>query len=604
MNESPRSLVTSAEPETASHSPGTSNAIPVIDRPILSANPGFPEVRGVVRNTHISMKTKLYRLGGASPSGAKSCLIAALMVAVVPVLQAQTPPPPPQAEQDGDTASANLSDSELDDLLGPIALYPDALVGLILPASTVPSDITLADRYLQQNGNDANVDDQPWDQSVRGLARYPDVLKWMDDNLEWTTSVGEAFINQPADVMNSIQRLRQEAKDKGNLTNTPQQTVVVEQQPQSEVIRIVPTDPDVIYVPQYDPQVVYVQPYAPDYGPVISFGVGFGVGTWLSYDFDWWHSDFYYGEGCGWNNHDRWYNHGWSNGNVNVSKTVTNITNITNNNNVTYNNTVVNRWRPSATSRRMFIQRQRENLGNARIARANAQAAHVVAGQPNRVAHVPRPTRLAAAPANPAAVSAQHRQAEIRTGQANRPATAAPTVNGATANPAQRNPHNPNHPARPYEASQPGTNPGNSQQPHPNPHHPHPVTAAPAVNGAEPTSVPRHERPQGQPQAQPQAGPEIRQPNPAAEAQRAERERAHQEAVQQEQARQQAAENAARREEARQRAQEAAAARADAANAAPQSQPQSQPQPAPHHAQQPQQQGTPQQGEHKKKHQD
>jgi hypothetical protein len=566
----------------------------------------------MVRNAHISMKTNQYRLGGISPSGAKSCLIAALMVAVVPVLQAQTSPPPPQAEQDGDTAPANLSDSELDDLLGPIALYPDALVGLILPASTVPSDITLADRYLQQNGNDVNVDDQPWDQSVRGLARYPDVLKWMDDNLEWTTSVGEAFINQPADVMNSIQRLRQEAKDKGNLTNTPQQTVVVEQQPQSEVIRIVPTDPDVIYVPQYDPEVVYVQPYAPDYGPVISFGVGCGVGAWLSYDFDWWHSGFYYGDGCGWNNHDRWYNHGWSNGNVNVSKTVTNITNVTNNNNVTYNNTtVVNRWRPSATSRRMFVQRQHENLGNARIARANAQAAHVVAGQPNRAAHVPRPTRLATAPANPAAVSAQHRQAEVRTGQANRPATAAPAVNGAAANPAQRNPHNPNHLARPYEAGQPGSNPGYPQQPHQNPHHPRPATAAPAVEGAQATAVPRHERnpgqPQGQlqsqpqmrPQAQPQAAPEVRQPNPAADAQRAERARARQEAAQQEQAQQQAAENAARREEARQRAQEAAAARANAA----QSQPQSQPQPAPR-AQQPQQQGNQQQGEHKKKHQD
>jgi len=590
-------------------------------------------VRGLVRNIHISMKTKPYRPGGHSPSGVKSCLIAALMAAVAPVLQAQTPPPPQQAEQDGDTAPANLSDSELDDLLGPIALYPDALIGLILPASTVPSDITLADRYLQQNGNDANVDDQPWDQSVRGLARYPDVLKWMDDNLEWTTSVGEAFVNQPADVMNSIQRLRQEAKDKGNLTNTPQQTVVVEQQPQSEVIRIVPTDPEVIYVPQYDPEVVYVQPYEPDYGPVVSFGVGFGVGAWLSYDFDWWHSGFYYGDGCGWNNHDRWYNHGWNNGNVNVSKTVTNITNITNNNNVTYNNTVVNRWRPSATSRRMFIERQHENLGNARIARANAQAAHLVAGQPNRVPHVPRPTRLAAAPANPASAAAQHRQAEVRTGQPNRPVTAAPSVNGAVTNPAQRNPHHPNHSAQPSGVAQPGMNPAHPQQP-PHPHHPRPATAAPAVDGAQATSVPMHERNPGQPQSQTQAGPEVRQPNPAADAQRAERARARQEALQQQQqaqqqaapevrqpnpaadaqraererarqealqqqqqARQQAAEDAARRE-ARQRAEEAAAARANAAAAAPQSQP------PPRHAEQPQQQqGNPQQGEHKKKHQ-
>jgi hypothetical protein len=187
-------------------------------------------------------------------------------------LQAQAPPrPPPRAP--AQIAPQQLTPEELNRLLAPIALYPDALVALILPTSTVPSDLVLAARYIASN-DPAQSANQPWDDSVKSLVRYPDVLNWMDQNLEWTTAVGEAFLDQPADVMNSVQELRTEALAAGNLTDTPQQEVVQEE----TGIRIVPEQPDVIYVPQYDPDVVYAQPYSQNVGPLLTFGAGFAVG--------------------------------------------------------------------------------------------------------------------------------------------------------------------------------------------------------------------------------------------------------------------------------------------------------------------------------------
>ena len=213
-------------------------------------------------------------------------LIMLLSAFVACPLQAQAPPPePPQAAVE--STAQKLAPEALNELLAPIALYPDALIALILPASTVPADLVLAARYIASNGDPAQIANQPWDDSVKSLARYPDLLKWMDQNLEWTTQVGETFLDQPADVMNSIQQLRAQAIAAGNLVDTPQQTIVKEVVEEETRVRIVPAEPEVIYVPQYDPEVVYVQPYAPDFGPVVTFGVGFAVGSWLNYDCDW-----------------------------------------------------------------------------------------------------------------------------------------------------------------------------------------------------------------------------------------------------------------------------------------------------------------------------
>lgn len=116
----------------------------------------------------------------------------------------------------GDSATAiKLSDAQLETLLGPVALYPDALIALILPASASSSDIVLAARYLAANQDPQQLDAQAWDESVRSLARYPDVIKWLDENLAWTQQLGTAFLAQPAEVMQAVQRLRARARAAG-----------------------------------------------------------------------------------------------------------------------------------------------------------------------------------------------------------------------------------------------------------------------------------------------------------------------------------------------------------------------------------------------------
>lgn len=186
--------------------------------------------------------------------------------------QDSAPPPAPGA--------AVWSSADLDQMLGPIALYPDPLVGLILPASTVPSQIVLADRYVGQGGDPDQIAVQPWDPSVQGLAHYPTVLKWMDDNLAWVTELGEAFAGQQSEVMDSIQRLRAKAQALGNLQSTPQENVASDE----GTIDITPTDENEVYVPDYQPDLIYYQP-----GVYCTFGIGFPIGLWLGYDWDWRH---------------------------------------------------------------------------------------------------------------------------------------------------------------------------------------------------------------------------------------------------------------------------------------------------------------------------
>lgn len=176
-----------------------------------------------------------------------------------------------------------LTQVELDKLVGPIALHPDALVALILPAATAPSDIVLAVRQLARGLSVEAMENEPWDDSVKALVRYPEMLRWLDENLAWTKRLGEAFAVQPADVMNAIQRLRAKARVAGTLRDNNQQSVVVEE----EEIRIVPTRTEVIYIPRYNPAVVYVD--RPVYAPhaFVTFGIGYAAGHWLAYDCDW-----------------------------------------------------------------------------------------------------------------------------------------------------------------------------------------------------------------------------------------------------------------------------------------------------------------------------
>ena len=193
----------------------------------------------------------------------------------------------------GATAAAEMSASELQALVAPIALYPDSLVAQILTAATFPDQVAIAEYWLQQNKSLTGsallqaVDKQSWDASVKALTEFPSVLDNMSKNLSWTSSLGEAFHNQQPEVMTAIQTLRAQAKSAGNLKSSPQVTVV-QQSPQ--VIVIQPANPQIVYVPQYNPTVIYGTTYVtPGYSTgdlvaasVLSFGAGIAVGAMIS----------------------------------------------------------------------------------------------------------------------------------------------------------------------------------------------------------------------------------------------------------------------------------------------------------------------------------
>jgi hypothetical protein len=213
------------------------------------------------------------------------------------------------AQSPATTAVAPLSTlrsaEELEQLLAPIALYPDALIALILPATTAPTDIVLAARQMRETpGDRSQVEHRAWDESVKSLTNYVEVLLWLDENLQWTRQVGEAFALQPAEVMQAVQRLRARARAAGTLVDTPQQQVITE----TEVIRIVPAQPDVIYVPHYAPEIVFVESsaYYPFPRPLLTFGLGVTAGSWLAYDCDWRRHTIWVG-----NRHRPWVAHDW-----------------------------------------------------------------------------------------------------------------------------------------------------------------------------------------------------------------------------------------------------------------------------------------------------
>ena len=204
------------------------------------------------------------------------------------------------------TQSAPLTPEALQQLVAPIALYPDALVAQILAASTYPSQIVEADRWLQDHSGVQDdklakeVDKQSWDPSIKALTPFPSVLSNLDTNLSWTSSLGDAYFNQQQDVLDEVQVLRSRAKDAGNLQSNQQQTVTS----QGPTIVIQPANPEVAYLPAYDPWLVYGAPIGiyPGYiydsvgGPYVSFGLGIGIGGgfwdgfgwgWNSWGFDW-----------------------------------------------------------------------------------------------------------------------------------------------------------------------------------------------------------------------------------------------------------------------------------------------------------------------------
>ncbi|HEY6447597.1 MAG TPA: DUF3300 domain-containing protein [Acidobacteriaceae bacterium] len=218
-----------------------------------------------------------------------------------------------------------LSADQLDQLVAPVALYPDKLLAQVLAASTYPAQVADADRWRQSQGNAAPdqiaaaADAQNWDPSVKALTAFPQVLDDLAHDLSWTTELGNAYYNQPQDVMNAVQSMRERAQAAGTLQSSPQETVNDDQ----GYIALQPANPQVVYVPEYDPWTVYGAPIAPypgfgfygGWGPAWGVNIGYGVGCalgafmnfgwgWGGWGMNWVGHSLLYG-GAGWYSHSR-----------------------------------------------------------------------------------------------------------------------------------------------------------------------------------------------------------------------------------------------------------------------------------------------------------
>lgn len=272
-------------------------------------------------------------------------------VLLVVIAAATMVPPQASAADEAAPASAEapISQEKLDSLLAPIALYPDQLLTQTLMASTYPLDVVEAARFVKDNKDlkgDAlvkAVEQKSWDPSVQSLTGFPQVLEMMNDKLEWTQELGNAFLADEKRVLDTVQTLRQKAEAAGNLKSNDEQKVVKEQ----SVIIIEPAKPDVVYVPTYNPTVVYGAWWAPAYPPyywpppayyyppgsmIVAGAIGFGIGMAIS------------------NNNWGWCNAGWHGGNVNIN---VNRNNVFINNNANFKKNVNNgNWNHNPSQRK------------------------------------------------------------------------------------------------------------------------------------------------------------------------------------------------------------------------------------------------------------
>lgn len=209
----------------------------------------------------------------------------ALAVAQSSILVAQAPAKPPATAM----VQAPLKDEQLEQLVAPIALYPDALLAQVMMAATYPLEIVQAARWARSNPGKTGkaledaLQRESWDPSVKSLAAVPQILRMMDEKLDWTQQLGDAFLAQREDVMNAVQRLRAKAAASGQLKTTKQQQVTNQTVASKPVIVIQPTNPQTVYVPVYNPAVVYgAWPY-PAYPPYPYYPAGYAAGTALAF---------------------------------------------------------------------------------------------------------------------------------------------------------------------------------------------------------------------------------------------------------------------------------------------------------------------------------
>lgn len=251
----------------------------------------------------------------------RRAMVALLLPCIGSFAMAQTAPEPPPPQTD--TSAQLLSPQQLDNLVAPIALYPDPLLAQVLAASTYPLEIVEVQQWLQDHGNlrgqqlmDA-AKQQNWDPSVQAMVAFPDVVAMLNRDVRWTTDLGNAFLAQQPDVMAAVQRMRARAQSNGRLQSSPQQNVTTQTQDGQSAIDIEPADPQVVYVPSYNPAYIWGQPdygyYPPLWYPSIGYGFGFYPPCYLGGFFGGFGIGFGWGWGFGWFNHSLFLNAGFFN---------------------------------------------------------------------------------------------------------------------------------------------------------------------------------------------------------------------------------------------------------------------------------------------------
>jgi len=226
---------------------------------------------------------------------------------LLPAADAQYPPQ--NAPPAGGQPAAQISPQQLDDLVAPIALYPDPVVGQVLAASTYPMELAEAGQWLQDHRSwkpsklVKEAKKEPWDPSVQAMVAFPDVLARLTQNIAWTTQLGNAFLAQQANVMQAVQHMRAQAQAKGTLHSTPQETVTTQNQGGQSEINIEPANPDEWYVPNYNPEYAWGPPAWGVY-PALGYpGIGLGLGWYPGINLG-----LYFGGWGGWG----WGGWGWS----------------------------------------------------------------------------------------------------------------------------------------------------------------------------------------------------------------------------------------------------------------------------------------------------
>lgn len=269
------------------------------------------------------------------------------------------------AEDSQSTSTSTFSQAELDQILAPIALYPDSLLSQIFMASTYPASVAEAVTWSKDNPDQEGdkavtaVQDKPWDPSVMSLVAFPQVLEMMGKQSDWVQNLGDAFLAKPDAVMDTVQKLRKKAKDEGNLKTTEQQTIIIKESA-PDIIVIEPADPKVVYVPVYNPTVVYGSWWWPAYTPYYyrppgyAYGYGYGVGSAVI-------AGIGFGVGVAITN-SLWGGCNWRRGDVDIN--VNRYNSINSNNRINSNRRSTN-WKHNSNNRRGVSSRNNTNrIGN------------------------------------------------------------------------------------------------------------------------------------------------------------------------------------------------------------------------------------------------